>query len=109
MSLPFKQIMNALTALNATSDVLNPADVGNCKEVTFYLVFSAGAAAGAVQIEESAIEGYAGTWAPIGSAVTFGNDVQKTVKASGVNMFVRARISSAITGGTVTIYTVGKN
>ena len=109
MALPFTNLTpTPLVALNAVSTVLRPTALNNIKELTFYLVFSAGTDAGAVQCEEAPTVDYAGTWAPIGSAVTFGNDAVKTVKASGVNMFARARVSTLLTNGTVTVYAIGR-
>jgi hypothetical protein len=114
MALPFRRIMNALTALNAVSDTLTPTDLNNIKELTFYIVFSAGCSAGGVQCEEVPYVSnpdwgtFTGTWAPIGSAVVFGDNVVKTVKASGIDMFARVRISTLVVDGTVSVFVIGR-
>lgn len=108
MALPFRQIMFGASAFNAVSNLLNPADLNNIKELTFYIMFSTGVDGGAVKLEESPLELFTGTWAPIGTAVTFGNNVVKTVKASGVDMFARVRVSTLITNGTVSVYVIGR-
>lgn len=108
MSVPITTIMSGASALNALSSEINPVGFNNIKEITFYIVFSAGVGAGAVQIEEAHTPGYTGTWAAIGAAVTFGDNAVKTVKASGVGMVARARISTLVTGGTVSVLVMGR-
>lgn len=108
MALFRRQIMSALSALDAVSDVLNMTDVGNINEITFYLVGSAGISAGAIQVEEADNPEYAGTWAPNGSPVTVTASAVKTVKVTGVQAAMRARISTAIVDGTVDVWVVGR-
>ena len=108
MALFRRQIMTGLSALNAVSDVLNMTDVGNINEITFYIVGSAGIVSGAVQVEEAHAHDYAGTWAPNGSPVNAAASAEVTVKVTGVQAAMRARISTAIGGGTVDIWVVGR-
>jgi hypothetical protein len=108
MALFRRQIMSGLSALNAVSDVLNMTDVGNINEITFYIVGSAGIGAGAVQVEEAHADDYAGAWAPNGSPVNAVVSGEATVKITGVSAAMRARISTAIVGGTVDIWAVGR-
>lgn len=103
-----RQIMDAKSAVNALSDVLVPNDLANINELTYYIVYSSGVSAGAVQPEESHLVGYTGVWAPIGSPITFVDGGIKTVKATGVGHVGRCRISTGLTGGTVSIWAMGR-
>lgn len=104
MSLPLRQIMTAKSALNAVSDEVGPNDLGNTRDVIYYIVGSAGVASGAVQIESSHLKGYTGTWAPEGAAITVTADTVKTVRVSGAGFISRARVSTVLAGGTVDVY-----
>lgn len=55
--------------------------------------------AGAVQFEEGPTEAYSGTWAPIDGPITVQNGQLTTHKVSGSYQWVRARISTEVTGG----------
>ena len=80
----------------------------NCTNfLTIYVVWAASSAAGQVVIETAESTGYTGTWAPL-ATVNF----SVASKADVVNIiapmrFVRARIASAITSGSVTIKAQG--
>lgn len=76
---------------------------GLCKNLTLYVDGSAGISAGAVQLETASDPAYAGTWAAIGSPVTVTASTSKIVQQAGVFGAVRARISTNVTGGTVTV------
>lgn len=101
-------IMDAKSALNALSDEINPTDLANINELTYYIVGSAGVASGAVQPEEAHLSGYTGTWAPNGSPITVAADTVKTVKVTGVGMVARCRISTVLAGGTVSVWAMGR-
>lgn len=78
---------------------------GMSKNVTCYITGSAGVGAGAVQLETAPTAGYAGTWAALGGApVTATASTTKTATAVGAYGFVRARISTNVTGGTVDVW-----
>lgn len=66
---------------------------------------SAGVASGAIQPETADAYDYAGTWAPIGGGpITVPAASSETEYTwSGVYAFFRARISTIIGGGTVTV------
>lgn len=69
---------------------------------------SAGVDAGAIQIEASDDADYAGTWAPIGGGpvtVVASSEIQVTFE--GLYQFIRARISTNVTGGTATVTYTG--
>lgn len=104
----FRQIMDGLSALNAVSDELTPNDLAGVNELTFYIVFGPGTGAGAVQVESAHQKGYAGTWAAEGSPVAWSaaSKVHK-VSISGASYVSRARISTLVTGGTVSVWAIG--
>lgn len=102
------QIMTDASLLNAVSSEIGPVEMANINEVTFYIVGGAGVASGAVQVEEAHQSGYAGTWAPSAAAVTVTADTVKTVKVTGVAHVARARISTVLAGGTVSVFALGR-
>lgn len=95
-------LQNAQTTGNGTSKAFT---AGIPRELKFYIFGTGTIAGGAVQVEEAHDPNYAGTWAAIGSPVTVAQDTIKTVATTGAFGAVRARISTAITGGgTVTVH-----
>ena len=102
-----KTLVNALSAENAAGTVLGPAYSAQIREITFYVVFGAGTTAGAVKIETAHDPAYTGTWAQLGSTVSWATvSTQHTVSITGTFLALRARISTAVTGGTVSVYMV---
>ncbi len=104
MPLIFKEVMTDEADDETVSEEIGPVESGNVNEQTWYIVGSAGVASGAVQIEEAHVAGYAGTWAPNGSPITVAASTVKTVKVTGVSHVCRARISTAIGSGTVSVF-----
>ncbi len=77
---------------------------------TFYIMGSAGVSAGAVQIE-SAVDPSAPDeeWGPATSAVTVTAEETSVVTLEGIFKALRARISTTVADGTVTVdYVAGK-
>ena len=72
-------------------------------DVNIDIDFSSGSAAGTIKIEESNTTGYAGTWATLATITWAAASTKQNFKAYGTFKILRCRISSAITGGTVTI------
>lgn len=107
MSLPLRQIMTAKSALNAVSDEVGPTDLGNTRDVIYFIVGGAGVASGAVQVESAHVKAYAGTWAPEGAAITVTADTVKILRVSGAGFTSRVRISTVLAGGTVDVYVTG--
>lgn len=71
-------------------------------------VFSAGVTAGDVIIESAHDPAYAGAWHPLGAAIPFTADAAKGLVADfPPGGFVRARVNTALVGGTVTVYLNG--
>lgn len=101
-------VMDAKSALDEVTDEISPVSLNNINELTWYLVFSAGVSAGKAKAEEAHDKNYAGTWALNGSEVSFGDDVVKTVKVTGISQAQRVRISEAIVGGTLSVYVMGR-
>lgn len=94
-----KVLQSAATTGNGTVAELD----GMAARLTLYIIGSAGVGAGAVQLETAHDPAYAGTWAPLGGApVTVAADTVKTVSVEGAFLAVRSRISTTVTGGTVT-------
>ena len=104
----FSLIMDAKSALNALSDELKSPELFAVDELTYYIMFSPGTSAGAVQIESAHLSGYTGTWAAEGSPVAWvAADRVHKLSITGVSFVSRARISTGIVGGTVSVYAVG--
>lgn len=84
---------------------------GECERVTIVVQGSSGVSAGAVTIEEAYYDPngpvYAGTWDAIGSAVTVVASTQAVTHGTGSYWAIRARISTTVEGGTVTVYAWG--
>lgn len=104
----FRELFTGKSALNFASEPLRMDEVGNINELTFYIVGTAGIAAGAVQAEEAHDKDYTGTWAPNGAPVNAVVSGLATVKITGVSAASRLRISTAIVGGTISGYAVGR-
>lgn len=84
-------------------------EMDECRDAVIYIRSNGTTTAGAVQVEED-FDGTATTWAAIGSAITVTgtNNVQAVHLSSGCYVRVRARISTTVTGGTVTCTAVGR-
>lgn len=99
-------LLDAKTALNAQG-VIGVADMANLSEIAFYVDFDHTSAAGVVLIETASSETYAGTWAVLSTVTWAAIDKAHYVAVTGVFRAVRARISSAVTSGTVSVRAVG--
>lgn len=97
-------LINAKTLADAAGVGPLPVSVcGKSVESTFYVAFDADATAGQVVIESAPFRNYSGTWVVEGTV-----DFALAGKAHRVSLTLlsgalRARISSAITDGTVTV------
>lgn len=63
--------------------------------------------AGAVQIESADDPDYAGTWAPIGGGPVTVPDGEVIVQFEGQYQFIRCRVSTTVTSGTVDVKYTG--
>lgn len=117
MSVPaYSQIiMSAQTVDETVSTVLGPDIVANKIQHAFYVEWSAGVASGVVQIESASHKDYAGTWAPVvggniaNGVITFAGSAPngQYFYYTGAALALRARISTVVTGGTVTVTYIG--
>src|SRR5260370_14351538 len=73
----------------------------------FLVKGSAGVASGVVTIETSNDPADAGTWAAVTTAVTVLASTDLITQFVGLLNFVRARVSTVISGGTVTVQYTG--
>lgn len=101
-------ILDAQATDETSSTVLGPAVLANKQEHTFYTEWGTGVSAGVVTIEEASDPAYAGTWANV-ATVTYsaGSPLSVVTRKSGAALAMRARISTAVAGGTVTVTYVG--
>jgi len=90
-------LLNAVTTGTGPEDKVCAYDFyeGSCE-------WSAGSTSGVVIFEWSPTSGYTGTWASLGTQSFSANAITKAIYqvAGGV---VRARVSTAVVGGTVTV------
>jgi hypothetical protein len=92
------------SALNA-SGVLGQPYAAECREFAVYIIWGAGTSAGGVTIESATTSTYTGTWAPVTTAVAWSAaSKQDLVSITGAHMNLRARISTLVTGGTVSTW-----
>ncbi len=70
--------------------------------IVIYVTWSAGVTAGVVSFETASSTTYTGTWSSH-ATVTFSTaDTEDTIQTEGVFRAVRTRITTNVTGGTVT-------
>lgn len=101
------RMMDAQSADETTSDVIGPAFLSRIREGAFYVIFSAGTTAGVVEIEGAHQTGFTGTWSNLATVTWAAADRVHRVNYTGVHLALRARISTAIAGGTVSVEFVG--
>lgn len=77
------------------------------REMTFYVLGSTGVSAGEVTLEEAHDPAYAGTWQAIGAPMVVTGNAVAVRRLRGACRAVRARITTAIVGGTVTVLLMG--
>jgi hypothetical protein len=94
-------LLAAASSLNAASSIDLRGEPSN---VTIYIKNSAGVSAGAVSIEEADSTGYTGTWSVISSVTCDTPSVTNAVHLVGTYKALRTRISTAITGGTISTH-----
>jgi hypothetical protein len=83
---------------------------GHYTEITIYILFSHGSSAGKVQIETASEYTYANTWAAVGSTIDWAaEDSQKYAAITGVFGALRLRVTTAVTGGTVSAWIVASS
>jgi hypothetical protein len=100
----FQKLFVAQSALDTLSVVV---DCINFERFRVYHIGTAGVTAGAIQIEHSPDPSFSGTWLVLATPDTVAANAVKSI-AIGVSVlrYVRARISTAVTGGTVDLWLV---
>ena len=96
-------IMDGQAADETTSTVIGSSIASQVQQSVFYVVWSAGVSAGVVQIEAAHREDYTGTWASVGTVTFATASTVHRVNVTGVHLALRARISTAVAGGTVDV------
>lgn len=106
MALAFatQTLQSAATSGNGSAYDTN----GAARELVFYIIGSAGISAGEVQLEEAHDSAYAGTWSAFESPVVLIASTVIVKRYSGCLKSVRARISTNVVGGTVTVQLMGQ-
>lgn len=98
-------------SLNAvTTGTGNPLALNSTKQASWYVTYSGTVSAGEITIEHAPTTDYAGTWQPLDviDASLLATGAAGSGTYPGVISFLRARITSNITGGgTVTVYLNG--
>lgn len=94
-------MLSSASALNATGTAAGASIMPACRESVIYVKWSAGVGAGAVTIESSDDSAYAGTWAPLTVVTQSGASREDIVQITGIHLNLRSRISTLVTGGTV--------
>ena len=97
-------LIDAKTAADTTGIGVMPASIcGRYVEATFYVYFDHTSAAGTVLIESAPYRDYTGTWVTEGTVTWAAIDKAHRVSLNLLSGAMRARISSAVTSGTVTV------
>lgn len=100
-------LQNLLSAVTTGTSAVMAVPSG-LHYLTAFITGSSGVSAGKVKIEGAPSADYAGTWALIGSEITVGDDTTQTALTEGTYYpFVRARVSTDVVGGTVSVDVVG--
>lgn len=88
-------------ANNNTAVGVGSSFMSRCRESAVYIVWGAGTGAGAVTVESAHDPNYSGTWAPLATVTWTAASKQDIVQITGVHRNLRTRISTLVTGGTV--------
>lgn len=89
-------------AAGGTAGTLGTA-VTRCRETAAYVVWSAGATAGVVVIESAHDATYTGTWASLATVNWSAATKVDIAQITGIHRALRARISTSVSNGTVTV------
>jgi hypothetical protein len=101
---PITEKVIAAQSAGATVGGIGASKTSGRFAIACYTVFGAGTSAGVVTLETAPYPEFTGTWFSLGTMTwTAANDT-KFLRADGPFMAVRARISTAIVGGTVDVY-----
>lgn len=79
---------------------------GRTREVSVYVRFGAGTTGGAVTVETAYDHTWSGTWAALTTITWAEANREHVVQMTGAIRAIRARVSTAIAGGTVSAWLV---
>jgi hypothetical protein len=97
------RVLNAVTTGTSQAIAFN-----DCRRVNWIVEGSAGVGAGAVTIETANDSAYGGTWAQVAAPITVVASAQLQGSADvPPGGWVRARVSTNVTGGTATVWLNG--
>lgn len=77
---------------------------GRAREIAVYVRFGPGTTGGAVTVETSYDPTFTGTWATLGTIAWTAANRDHVLLVTGSLVVVRVRISTAVTGGTVSAW-----
>ena len=97
-------LLVAQSATSATAVPVGAAYMSRCRETAVYIQWSAGTSAGVVTVESADNQNYAGTWASLGTKTWSAASSEDLVQITGIHGAIRTRISTTITGGTVSTF-----
>lgn len=96
-------LLSAVSAGTTSATIDGPI---NGNSISIIIETSAGVSSGVVTVEEASSASYAGTWSVISAVSTTAASTTTVVHVGGLFGAVRVRISTAIVGGTVTVYSL---
>lgn len=91
----------------ANSDVIGPGQASRIREVTLYVTTVGPVTSGQVLLETAADPAFTGTWVALATINPAATDTAYRASVTGNWLALRARISTAIGGGTVHVDIVG--
>ncbi len=99
----FQTIQSAQTTGNGTT--ITPV-----REVdyVFYVEWGSSTSAGVITIEEAGLAAYSDTWSTLTTVTWAAADTSEAVHLTGIYSALRARISTTVVGGTVTVKVRGR-
>lgn len=99
MSFDAQLLANSVLLSDVTTGTGTALYLCGGKIATFYLTATGTVSAGKIQIESATTADFSGTWSPIVAEQTLVTDKCLTVVYSGPLLWVRARVSTNVTGG----------
>lgn len=103
-SITMTTLLSGVTTGSSTA--LGTGTMPNCRETAVYVVWGAGTNAGVVTIESSYDSAYTGTWASLATSTWASASKQDIVQITGIHGALRARVSTTVTGGTVSVFAI---
>lgn len=94
-------MLSSASALNAAGTLAGASIMPACRESVIYIKWGAGVGAGGVTVESADDSAYTGTWAPLAVVAWSAASKEDIVQITGVHLNLRTRISTLVTGGTV--------